>query len=211
MWRGTNCSALFDFAVEEAFRPDVDTVVFGAFWEEYLLGEYSVDSHRVRVYSAADHRRAPLQLESAGTRIALERFRNIVARLVSSQRRVFIVLSNPTSPLFDPVFPPEIRLSLHLPPALPVGRAPHIDAEPFEAYVAPLMRRLHDIAAQTGARMVDPRTALCEGMICPAADPDGMPLYLDSNHLGGSAARNRASFVDDMLLGADKQTSASAP
>jgi peptidoglycan/LPS O-acetylase OafA/YrhL len=211
MWRGTNCSGLFDYAVGQAFQPDVDTVVFGAFWEEYLLGEYSANNRRQRVYSAADYTRAPLQFDSPATRIAFERFQIIVSRLVSSGRRVFIVLSNPTSPLFDPVFPPMIRLSLHFSPALPLGRAPRIDAGPYESYVAPLMSRLQEIAAQTGAHTVDPRTTLCDGMVCPAAGADGMPLYLDSNHLGGAAARARASFVDEMLLGAEMQSSAPLP
>jgi hypothetical protein len=37
-------------------------------------------------------------------------------------------------------------------------------------------------------------------MLCPAAGADGMPLYIDSNHLRARFARERASFVDDMLL-----------
>jgi hypothetical protein len=65
------------------------------------------------------------------------------------------------------------------------------------------MNRLRAIGAQTGAKVVDPRLTLCEGMICPARDANGMPLYLDSNHLNGSNARERASFVDEMLLGPD--------
>ena len=34
-----------------------------------------------------------------------------------------------------------------------------------------------------------------------------MPLYLDSNHLNGSNARERASFVDEMVLGPDAELS----
>jgi Acyltransferase family/SGNH domain (fused to AT3 domains) len=67
------------------------------------------------------------------------------------------------------------------------------------------VRRIVPAAAQTGAKAVDPRSALCDGMICPAAGSDGIPLYLDSNHLNGYAARKRASFVDEMLLGPDTQ------
>jgi hypothetical protein len=75
--------------------------------------------------------------------------------------------------------------------------------------MAPLMSRLRNIAAQTGAKAVDPRFALCDGMICPATDSDGMPRYLDSNHLRGFAALERASFIDEMLLGRDTQSGAS--
>ena len=211
MWRGTNCSGLFDYAMQQAFQPDVDTVVFGAFWEEYLLGEYSVNKSRQSIYRAVDLTREPLKFDSPGTRIVLEQFQHIVSSLVSSGRRVFIVLSNPTSLLFDPVFPPEIRLALHVPRNFSLAPGPLVDAGPYEAYVAPLMNRLRSIAEQSGATAVDPRAALCAQMICPATAPDGMPLYIDSNHLGGSAARERASFIDQMLLGPDAPSSVTKP
>jgi peptidoglycan/LPS O-acetylase OafA/YrhL len=207
--RGRNCDRLFDFAMEQALRRDVDTVVFGAFWEDYFLGEYLVNAPRPRVYNVADNARETLGLDSPGTQVAFEQFQRSVSRLVSSGRRVFIVLSNPTSPLFDPLFPPEIRLSPHVSRSFHLGSGPRIDAGPFESYVAPLMSRLRNIAAQTGAKAVDPRLALCDGMICPATDSDGMPRYLDSNHLRGFAARERASFIDEMLLGRDTQSGAS--
>jgi peptidoglycan/LPS O-acetylase OafA/YrhL len=200
MWHMTNPSRYFDHAMEEALQPDVDTVVFGAFWEYYFLGEYAADT-APQVYGEQAIAPAPLPLDSPAAKIALEQFQRAVARLVASGRRVFIVLSNPTSPQFDPVFPPEVRLSFRLPRTLPPGSAPRIDVGPFESFVEPLTSRLENIAVQTGARAVDPRLTLCEGMVCPAADSNELPLYLDSNHLNGSNARERASFVDEMLLG----------
>jgi peptidoglycan/LPS O-acetylase OafA/YrhL len=201
--RGPNCTGFFDHAMELAFRSDVDTVVFGAFWEKYLLGEYPVEDTWAHVYRVEDRTRSALTLDSPGTQIVFEQFQNSVARLVSSGRRVFIVLSNPTSPLFDPVsmLPPQARLSLHIPRSLALAGGRRIDAGPFESYVAPLMSRLRYIAAQTGARVVDPRLTLCNGMLCPASGVDGMPLYLDSNHMLARFAREQASFVDEILLG----------
>jgi peptidoglycan/LPS O-acetylase OafA/YrhL len=204
-WRGRNCRGLFDHAMELAFQPDVDTVVFGAFWENYFIGEYSEDESAQRAAGAP-----PLQLDSADTRAAFEQFRSIVARLVSGGRRVFIVLSNPTSQVFVPVFPIEARLSLH-PPLLFSANGPRVDAGPFESFVAPLTDRLRNIAAQTGAIVVDPRIALCDGMICASTGLDGLPLYVDSNHLRSSFARQRASFVDEMLLGPKTQSSVAPP
>jgi hypothetical protein len=210
-WQDTNCGGFFDYAMDQAYQPGVDTVVFGAFWEYYFLGEYSAHYSVPQVYGMPAFARAPLQLDSPSTQIAFEQFERAVSALVASGRRVFIVLSNPTSPRFDPLFPPELRLSLHLPRALAPGSAPRIDAGPFESFVAPLMRRLEDIAAQTGAKAVDPRLTLCEGMICPAGDSNELPLYLDSNHLNGTNARERASFVDEMLLGPSGSSAASVP
>ena len=205
LYRPANGGGFFDRAMQLAIRPDVDTVVIGAFWEFYFLGEYPPDRYAQEVYGVPSWARAPLQLDSPSTQAAFEQFQRAILRLVSSGRRVFIVLSNPTSPLFEPVFPTEARLSLQLPGSLRGGDAPRIDAGPYESFAAPVMDRLRAIAAQTGAKAVEPRVALCEGMICPAVDSKGMPLYLDSNHLNGSNARERAWFVDEMMLGADVQ------
>jgi peptidoglycan/LPS O-acetylase OafA/YrhL len=205
LYHTTNSSGFFDRAMELAFQPDVDTVVIGAFWEFYFLGEYPPDRYAQEVYGVPPLAVAPLQLDSPSTEAAFEQFQHAISRLVSSGRRVFIVLSNPTSPLFQPVFPTEIRLSLHLSGSLGSDKGSRIDAGPFESFAAPVMNRLRAIAAQTGAKAVDPRLTLCDGMICPATDSKGMPLYLDSNHLNGSNARERASFVDEMVLGPDVQ------
>jgi peptidoglycan/LPS O-acetylase OafA/YrhL len=202
-WRDTDCSGHFDYAVKQAYQPDVDTVVFGAFWEKYFLGEYSPESSVPQVYGVPALVRAPLPLGSHSAELALERFQQAVSSLVSSGRRVFIILSNPTSPRFDPHFPPELRFALRLPRSLPPGTAPLVDAAPFESFVAPVMSRLRDIAAQSGARVVDPRSSLCDGMTCPAGDSNELPLYLDSHHLNGANARERATFIDEMLLGPD--------
>jgi peptidoglycan/LPS O-acetylase OafA/YrhL len=205
--RGRDCAGFFDYSMQQAFQPGVDTVVFGAFWEKYLLGEYSVEDSAEHVYRVEDHTRTPLQLDSPGTQIVFEQFRNTVARLVASGRRVYIVLSNPTSPMFDPasLLPAQLRLSLYFPRSLAVHGGRRVDAGPFESYVAPLMARLRNIAAQTGAKAVDPRSTLCDGMVCAAIGADGMPLYIDSNHLRARYSRDRASFVDEILLGPGTQ------
>ena len=200
--RGHHCNDHFEFAVKRALEPDVDTVVFGAFWESYFLGEYSIKRLRPQVYRVADNAQETLTIDSPGTQIAFAQFRDVIARLVSSGRRVYIVLSNPTSTLLEPFLPLELRLAPHASGLAP-GTGARIDAAPFESYVEPLMNRLRDIAAQTGAKVIDPLSTLCEGMICPATDPNGLPRYIDSSHLSGFAAREHASFIDQTLLGPD--------
>jgi hypothetical protein len=207
-WRHWNCSHYFNYAMEQAARPDVDTVVFGAYWEKYFLGEYSVDHSQQQIYGSRADSVAPLRLDSPGTQLAFQQFRDVVEQMVTRGQRVFIVLSNPTSPLFIPRFPAHIRLALHLPKDFSADTAPRLDAGPFEAFAAPVINRLRDIAAQTGARVVDPRSTLCDRMTCPAVDSDGIPLYLDSNHLNEHGARERAAFLDEILLGSDAPSSA---
>jgi peptidoglycan/LPS O-acetylase OafA/YrhL len=199
--RGHNCNKHFDFAVAQAFQDDVDTVVFGAFWEDYFLGEFSADKRPPAVYRVDDERQAILALDLIGTQRTFDEFRRLVAKLVSSGRRVFIVLSNPTSPQFDPLLPPRLRLSLHNPERADLGPGAVVDCRPFEAFVAPLMDRLRKLAASSGAHVIDPRDDLCDGFLCHATDEDGLPRYIDTNHLRGAVARAHAAFMDETVLG----------
>jgi hypothetical protein len=196
-----NCEGFFAYATAQAWQPKTDTVVFGAFWELYLLGEYGLDG-RHGIYSSADPLRRPLDLDSHATQIALDEFARLVGALVASGRRVYIVLSNPTSPRFEPrsLVGPRVRLS-PAPRLLRADRTASVDAVPFEAFVAPLMERLREIAARTGAETLDPRSTLCAGMSCPAVGEDDLPLYVDSNHLRATFAREHAAFLDEALLG----------
>jgi peptidoglycan/LPS O-acetylase OafA/YrhL len=196
-----DCDSFFTYATAQAFQPQIDTVVFGAFWELYLLGEFSLEEHQ-GIYSTQDLLRRQLRLDSRGTQIALEQFERQLVKLVSSGRRVFIVLSNPTSPQFDPpaLVPSRVRLSLGRPGVFAANPGRYVDAAPFEAFVAPLMNRLREVAVRAGAQVIDPRSTLCAGMMCPAVAADGTPLFIDSNHLRASFAREQASFLDETLL-----------
>lgn len=214
--RGADCSVAFRNAIAMASRNDVDTVVFGAAWEDYFMGEFAgprdAASGILAVYSHGDPMRRPLTLDSPGTTRALEDFGRTILRLTASGRRVFILLSNPTSPRFDPGFllPAGARLSVPVTDRIRVDEGKRsVDAGRFEAYVAPLMSRLRQIAARSGAIVIDPREALCTGMTCPATDARGLPVHVDSNHLTATFAREHATFIDGILLA--PATSGSAP
>jgi peptidoglycan/LPS O-acetylase OafA/YrhL len=198
--RGRRCDEFFDFAQAQAFQPDVDTVVFGSFWENYFMGEFSSNRPRPRVYLATDQSQESLGIDSPGTQIAFAQFEDVVQKLVSSGRRVFILLSNPTSPLFEPLFPPGLRFSVQGIDKLPPGGGPTLDLRTYEAYVAPLMNTLREISARTGARILAPSSTLCMGFTCQAYDADGLPRYIDSNHLRNLTAREHATFVDEIVL-----------
>jgi peptidoglycan/LPS O-acetylase OafA/YrhL len=196
-----DCAGVFTYASQLAFEPDVDTVVFGAFWEAYLLHEYATE-RRERVYSVDDPLHRALWLDSPAVHAALAQFERLVGQLVASGRRVFIVLSNPTSPAFNPPtrIPASVRLSVNVPQVLPVDRS-LVDATPYQSFVTPVTDALRELAARTGARVLDPHTTLCESMSCAVVGPDGTPLYIDSSHLRASFARESASFLDETLLG----------
>ena len=207
--RGSHCGSAFANAISVASRPDVDTVVFGAFWEEYFMGEFTGERPlpvRLSLYSRDDALRRRLTLDSPGTERAFEDFGRTLSRLRASGRRVFVLLSNPTSPRFDPgyLFPRAVRFSLRLPDRIGAGAMTRaVDDRRYEAYVAPLTARLRQIAAASGAIIIDPGAALCPQMSCPATNERGLPVHVDSNHLTGSFAREHATFIDTILLAPD--------
>jgi peptidoglycan/LPS O-acetylase OafA/YrhL len=198
------CDEFFVAATRAAFGAHVDTVVFGAFWELYLLDDYALAGPN-GLYRSGDPLRMRLRLESPEMQRAFAEFERVLERLVASGRRVFIVVSSPTSPQFDPrsLVPVRARLSVHVPQSFAADRSLRVDATAFEAFVAPVSDRLRQIAAKAGAAVLDPRSTLCTGMSCPAVGADGMPLYIDSNHLRAAYARERASFLDVTLLEPD--------
>jgi len=203
---GERCGESFEHVIELARSADVDTVVFVAFWESYLMNEFSpAQDKRGPAYDFRDRTHVSLGLDSPLTQRLLDSFQRTIASLVAGGHRVYIVLSNPTSPEFEPLslLPASARLGLRPPERIEVD-APErsVDAGAYEAYVAPLMRKLRDIAHRTGAEVLDPRSTLCDGMSCPATLRDGgAPTHLDSNHLTSSYARERAGFIDPVLLG----------
>jgi peptidoglycan/LPS O-acetylase OafA/YrhL len=207
--RGSHCGSAFAKAIAVASHDDVDTVVFGAFWEEYFMGEFTGGRPlpvSLSVYSRDDALRRRLTLDSPGTKRAFEDFGRTISRLRASGRRVFILLSNPTSARFDPgyLFPRAVRFSLHLPDRISAPAVKRsVDDRQYEAYVAPLMGRLRDIAAASGATIIDPARALCPQMSCPATNERGLPVHVDSNHLTGAFAREHATFIDTILLAPD--------
>jgi peptidoglycan/LPS O-acetylase OafA/YrhL len=200
---GVSCNRFFDYALARAWQRDVDTVVFGAYWESYLLGKFGTDRAPRHIYSVSDPLRRSLQLGSADTQAVLDEFQRDILRLVSSGRRVIIVLSNPTSPRFDPryMIPPGARLAFPAPQAFDAGvRAQSVDVRPYRLFAAPVVQKLRMLAAASGAEIVDPGDTLCDSMACATTAADGRPLYRDANHLRPFFARERAIFLDEMLL-----------
>ena len=200
----SDCPGFLEFALREAHRPEVDTVVFGAFWELYFMGEFARRQTSQIVYRAGDPLRRQLDMDSPATTTAIAGFGDIVRELVSSGRRVYVILSNPTSPEFDPLslISPRIRLGLDAEGVRgSEATASTVNVAPFERYVATVTQEISTAATGAGATVIDPRISLCDGYLCPVRSPSGEPLYMDSNHLRPFYARERAVFMDEILTG----------
>jgi len=190
------CHKFFDFALNEAMKDGVKTVVFGAFWERYFVGEFSIARSQVPVYYTNDSLKRALRIGDVATS---EVFRDLTNRLSSLRaygKTTYIILSNPTSPAFDPSRMLTNRLSLRQ----PVNTDGFISRTAFENHVKPITTILQDIAATSGSMIIDPLDYLCEGLVCRTNTRDGRPKYKDSQHLRATYAENAATFIDQMIV-----------
>lgn len=74
----------------------------------------------------------------------------------------------------------------------------YVDQISFERNAAEVKRRLMELAAAIGGKFVDPFEFLCDGRRCPTVDQDGVPYYLDDQHIRATVIKTaRFQFLDD--------------
>ncbi|HMF06252.1 MAG TPA: acyltransferase family protein [Methylocella sp.] len=73
-----------------------------------------------------------------------------------------------------------------------------VDRLEFEKNAAPIKSRLADLASAIGAKFIDPFEFLCDSRRCPTVDPDGVPYYIDDQHIGARFIKTaRYQYLDD--------------
>jgi peptidoglycan/LPS O-acetylase OafA/YrhL len=185
---GFACPQFYEYWSAEANEKNVGTVVIGAAWEYYFLGQYPVRSGPLAALSVAGK-----PADGADVDKAWKGFETTVASLVRSGKRVFILSSSPASPKFNPhgMFR---RFS-----GFEISRFFAVDKIEFNQFIAPVEDKLTQIATRSGAAVIRPVDYLCNIDVCPAIDDDGSPMYKDEQHLRPASAVKRAVFVDAML------------
>ena len=167
--RSQNCAQFVESGFAAAMDPSVDTVVIAASWVGFLS--------RPDYYRAGDASQASID---PGADWVLSGFEERIARLTAAGKRVVLVLSSPRGAAFDPksaIGRDWTHLKINSP------------FRPTERLRQPIDARLQQIAARTGASVLDPSDWLCGPKRCPTADDTGRPLYKDESHLRASFAR----------------------
>jgi len=119
---------------------------------------------------------------------------------VKSGKRVFLVLPSPTGKMLHPYGSlPNRFASNWRATELAPGDA-GIDAQSFRSAVEPMVNRLRAVAAQSGARLIDPMDTLCDQQFCKSSSPDGVLRYRDGDHLRADYART-LPYLDTPLRG----------
>jgi len=74
----------------------------------------------------------------------------------------------------------------------------YVDRVDFETKAAPLKSRLKELAAAVEGKFIDPLDFLCDGRRCPTVDKDGVPYYIDDQHIRAAFIKTaRFQFLDD--------------
>ncbi len=179
--RGRLCGDFLDAALSAAAQPDVQTVVFGGFWESYFetgrLGEAAV---RPLIHTGSDTERE-----------VIAAFADMVQSLRSAGKQVFVLLTSPTDPAFDPRFLVSRLTGERLDAPVPV--------EAWRAQVGPVLARLSQAAAAAGAVILDPVPWVCDDALCPVVGPGGEPTHADRGHMRPWFVIERATFLDQVL------------
>lgn len=183
---GFDCPKYYKYWAAEANGENVSTIVIGAAWELYFIGQYPDGSVPPATLSVAGR-----PATSADVAEAWAGFESEVASLVRSGKRVVILSSSPASAAFNPhgMFS---RFS-------GFNRPRPVDKAKFNHFIAPIEDRLVQIASRTGATIIRPTDYFCNAEVCPATDVDGNPMYEDDQHLRPSATVKSAIFIDNTL------------
>ncbi|RFO95434.1 acyltransferase [Rhodoferax lacus] len=201
----TQVSVMF---AEPDFPPQMDSrvvadrriqvVVFSYFWA-YKYGSDRVDQSMRCCGAGKGGRKGifDLPLQSPAQMDGVDRtIRHTIETLKRAGKRVVIVLDNPFGDELDAhskmsrSFLGDIRLSL--PPALPLSVA--IERS------QPVRSRLLQIAANTGAEVIDPMQFLCSDKICPSLSNGGEWMYKDYDHLSFNAATHEVHYLDAIFV-----------
>jgi hypothetical protein len=163
-------------------HPSVDRVVIAARWDQYFVAQYGYLYHG-----------KPLS-DPEVSAAALEDFGKMIQGLVSSGKKVLVVLNMPTALCLDPanaiVRDYLGRCSL---------RGDILRKDDFIKADGGTRNRIASVAMASGASVIDPLDTLCHDGICMRENADG-PVYHDAAHLRSSFVRKEILYLDPFFL-----------
>lgn len=164
---------------------NVRTVVIGAEWNGYLAhgkaltGKFGVDEKNYL--------------------IALEKLAVYIKQLSQLGKNVYLVLNIPTGKQFDPKF--MVVRGLEYFPHFISLRDGGLSRQSINRQYGKIQDDLRRIAESSGAKVVSPMDFVCDSIMCLSVEEDGEPIYKDATHLRPTYVREKAYFIDNLLIG----------
>jgi peptidoglycan/LPS O-acetylase OafA/YrhL len=180
--RGPVCSRFLDEALTAARDPRVDTVVIGAFWESYF------DTGRVGEAAV----RPLIDVDSSTADAVFSAFGAMLSQLKQDGKQVFVLLTAPTDPAFDPRFLVSRFTGRRI--------ATPVPAAVWRQQVGSILDRVATTAASAGAVVLDPVPFVCDEGWCAVVDSGGEPTHVDRGHMRPWYVIERATFLDQVLV-----------
>jgi hypothetical protein len=149
---------------------------------EYYLKDRGMSGAGRRAFRAGD-----------ATEPALAALEEMLAMLVRTRKRVFLLLDNPIGTDLDPK---SYLAGSRLTTLRCLEEVPPHRLTPREQEVR---RQLIEVAGRAGAVVIDPMSYLCAGDLCPVRDGRGSFIYRDRNHLRASTAGAELGYLDVAL------------
>jgi hypothetical protein len=193
---GYFCPEFFEFAMGVARGRDIDTVVFGAAWEAYFVARDGRARPANEIFSTRVPSRATLTWSAPEADRIFAEFELEIEDLRRGGKRVVLLLSNPSSRAFSP----HSMLPDRLDPSRAIKRVPYVSRSEFAELTKPVVERLKAVAAAAGAIVIDPMDFFCDKSVCPTVTADGQPIYSDANHIRPFYVKQKALFIDRILL-----------
>ncbi|MES2247784.1 MAG: acyltransferase family protein [Pseudomonadota bacterium] len=178
------CDRARDEAMRLARDPRFDAVLIGGCWNCYFQDRLLPPSYGFLQGDTPDDRRSIPR--------AFEALAQLLADLVRRDKKVYLLLNQPTGAEFAP----ERLIKNSRLGRLPIGNIPKAPLSPTQSS---LNDRLARLAAATGAQAIDAMGHLCADGLCVRTLPDHSAAYYDNTHLRATFSREFATWIDPVF------------
>jgi hypothetical protein len=182
------CNGFYRAVMQRASSPGIHAVVLNSYWNDFF--------NRKLLFQPDDASRRPVEFQDARTDSMFSFLEKDIASLVTSGKKVFVVLTIPigANDEFDPRKWLPGRLRVEQPNIIP-----SISLADYRRRTDPVLSKVRSVAERAGAKVIDPIPFMCDRVACATTDAKGGALYMDSRHLRASVARARAVWIDQTL------------
>jgi peptidoglycan/LPS O-acetylase OafA/YrhL len=187
------CDQMRREAITFASDPRVKAIVIGACWNCYFIQQVAGDGPMAYYFDTGRER--ILFRGENGVEHAKQRLGKFLQELSETGKPIYFILDNPYDERLDPkTYMAGNRLSTEM----SVLSIP--ESIPSSSQEARLHALLHELALQSGAKVLDPRMDVCSDELCMLFDSTGSFIFQDRNHFTADYVRRRATFIDRTLF-----------
>lgn len=119
-------------------------------------------------------------------------------KLKQTGKNVFLILNIPTGAELDPKFM-AMRGLKHFPHFI-LLRDGGLSRQSIVEKYGKIQLDLKSIAEAIDVKVISPMDFLCDASLCSSVEKNGEPIYKDGSHLRPTYVRDKATFIDDVLI-----------